>query len=191
MEREAGVTVSVRRIQRSLERLVETGCIARQQRTKWWGQRDYWYSWVDAEWELQQHRPTAFARSSSVTAQTVCNRRSEASVPTVHILESPLNNQTSLNSEREVASQLGGKSAESGTRGTYKGQEPTSRARGSGNALDTLQRVVQRAEAKGFGACQDAEAPVQTEMWVDGDYRYTRLGSGHVVKDSLLTAPVR
>ena len=80
---------------------------------------------------------------------------------------------------------------ESNTRGTYKGQQPSSRTRVSRNALNTLQRVVQRATARGFGSHLKPEAPPQPETWVDGSYRYTRLASGYVVKDSLLTAPVR
>jgi len=191
LEEQDGLEVSVRRIQRSLERLVEAGYLARRQRTKWFGQRDYWYSWTDDEWSLQQHRPTAVARSSSVTPQRETQRRSEASVPPVHVLPSPSSNQHSSKTEQKVAPQLDGQSPVTGTRGTHKGQQPTSRAPGRGNPLETLQRVVQRATARGFGSSQTVSEPPQPETWVDGDYRYERLPSGHVVKDLLLTAPVR
>jgi len=191
LEREDGVEVSVRRIQRSLERLAEAGYLARRQRTKWFGQRDYWYSWTDEEWALQQNRPTAIARSSSASPQRETQRRSETSVASVQVLSLPSNHQHSSKTEREVAARLDQGSAVSDARGTHTVQQPTSGARGRGNALDTLQRVVQRAAARGFGSHHQPEAPTEAESWVDGSYRYTRLVSGHVVKDSLLTAPVR
>ena len=190
-EREDGVEVSVRRIQRSLERLVEAGYLVRRQRTKWFGQRDYWYSWTDEEWALQQHRPTAVARSSSASPQSKHQRRSEASVAPVHGLPLPSTNQHSSRREQKVAPQLDREDAVSNARGAHKRQQPTSRAPGKGNALDTLQRVVQRASARGFGSHQKPETKPQPETWVDGTHRYTRLPSGHVVKDCLLTAPVR
>ena len=191
LEREDGVEVSVRRIQRSLERLVEAGYLERRQRTKWFGQRDYWYSWTDEEWALQQHRPTAVARSSSVSLQRETQRRSEASVAPLHDLPLPSSNQHSSRREQKVAPQLDRGSAVSNARGAYKGQEPTSRPRGRANPPETIQRVVQRATARGFGSHQKPETPPQADSWVDGADRYTRLPSGHVVKDSLLTAPVR
>jgi hypothetical protein len=184
--------VSVRRIQRSLERLVEAGYLARRQRTKWFGQRDYWYSWTDEEWVLQQHRPTAVARSSAATPQRETQRRSEASAAPLHNLRLPSKNQHSSRAERKVAPQLDGKGAVSVARGSHKGQQPTSRAPGRGNALETLRRTVQRAAARGFGRQQPvAEAAGEPETWTQGEFRFTRLTSGHVVKDSLLTAPVR
>jgi hypothetical protein len=51
------LVVEVRRIQLSFARLTKAGYFARQQRGIW--RRDYWYSFPDTEWELQQHRPTA------------------------------------------------------------------------------------------------------------------------------------
>ena len=54
--------------------------------------------------------------------------------------------------------------------------------------LQGLAGVVQRATARGFGAAAKQPEP---ETWVEGDYRYTRLASGVVVKDSLATAPLR
>ena len=191
-EREDGVEVSVRRIQRSLERLVEAGYLARRQRTKWFGQRDYWYSWTDEEWVLQQHRPTAVARSSAATPQRETQRRSEASAAPLHNLRLPSTNQHSSRAERKVAPQLDGKGAVSVARGSCKGQQPTSRAPGKGNALETLRRTVQRATARGFGRQQPvAEVAGEPETWTQGEFRFTRLASGHLVKDSLLTAPVR
>jgi hypothetical protein len=141
LEREDGVQVSVRRIQRSLERLAEAGYLERRQRTKWWGQRDYWYSWTDQEWGLQQHRPTAVGRSSSVSPQREPQCRSEASTPAVHILNLPSTHQHSSRGGQKVAPRLDQGSAVSTARGTHKGQQP----------LETLQRVVQRAVARGFG----------------------------------------
>jgi hypothetical protein len=180
--------VSVRRIQRSLERLVEAGYLARRQRTKWFGQRDYWYSWTDEEWVLQQHRPTAVARSSAATPQRETQRRSEASAAPLHNLRLPSTNQHSSRAERKVAPQLDGKGAVSVARGSCKGQQPTSRAPGRGNALETLRRTVQRAAARGFGASHE---PVSPTTWVEGGYRWERKENGSLVKDPLATAPLR
>ena len=193
LEREEGLEVSVRRIQRSLSRLVEDGHLARCQRTKWWGQRDFWYSWSDEEWALQQHRPTAVARSSSVSPQGARKQRSEASVPTVQVLSTPLPNKTSLKTElTRVASRLDGDSPCADLQrpsALYKA--PTTRFTGKA-PVQGLQRVVQRATARGFGATPQPSAPTpQAETWVEGGFRFSWSESGHLVKDPLETAPLR
>lgn len=195
LEREEGLEVTVRRVQRSLERLAEAGYLTRTQRTKWWGQRDWWYSWTDGEWELQRCRPTALARSaSSVSSQGGRNQRSEASAVTVQVLPSPLNNQTSLE-EGPVEpgpTALDGAAACRGPRADSKGQGGQTPANRLAGSLQGLQRTVQRATARGFGRQQPvAEAAGEAESWTQGEFRFTRLASGLVVKDSLLTAPVR
>lgn len=196
LEREEGLVVSVRRVQRSLARLVEGGHLARCQRTKWWGQRDAWFSWSDEEWALQQHRPTAVARSSSASAQSDRSRRSEASVPSPQDLSNPLLTQTTSKTERTSAtSSLDGKGACVPLEGASKAQQaPTPRGKGKGPSQD-LQRAIQRANARGFakavGSRAVATPSLQTESWVEGDFRFTRLPSGHVVKDLLATAPIR
>ena len=188
LEEQDGLVVSVRRIQRSLARLEEQGHFARQQRGIW--RRDFWYSFPDAEWELQQHRPTAVQSKATLACEP--SDGSQASPATVLNLDISSNNQNLYKRGRKVAPRLDGERAVSGARGSCKGQQPTSRAPGRGNALDTLQRVVQRAAARGFGRQQPvAEAAGEAETWTQGEFRFTRLASGHVVKDSLLTAPVR
>ena len=187
LEEQDGLEVSVRRIQWSLARLADAGYLERQQRGIW--RRDFWYSFADAEWELQQHRPTAVAQK--VTHATDTSHRNHASHATVENLGISSSNQNLLKTERKVAPRLDQERAVSGARGTHKGQQPTSRDPGRGNPLETLQRVVQRATARGFGSSQTVSEPPQPETWVDGDYRYERLPSGHVVKDLLLTAPLR
>jgi hypothetical protein len=187
LEEQEGLVVSERRIQRSLARLEEEGHFARQQRGIW--RRDFWYSFSDTEWQLQQHRPTAVQSKATLASEP--SDASQASPVTVLNLGISSNNQNLSRRERKVAPQLDRESAVSNARGAYKRQQPTSRAPGKGNALDTLQRVVQRAEARGFGSHQKPGTRPQPETWVDGTHRYTRLASGHVVKDSLLTAPVR
>lgn len=191
--REEGLSVSVRRIQRSLERLVEEGHLARCQRTKWWGQRDFWYSWTDEEWALQQHRPTAVARSSSASSQSARHRRSEASVPSPENLSIHLLTQTTSKTERTSAtSSLDGSDAYvplQGASATPKGHSPHSDGK---DTVQALRRVVQRATARGFGGSSQPDTPLpQAESWIDGGFRFTRLPSGHVVKDSLDTAPLR
>ena len=201
LEREEGLEVSVRRVQRSLERLVEDGHLARCQRTKWWGQRDYWYSWSDAEWELQQHRPTALFRggSASVTPQSGSNRRPEASAASVQVLSTPLHSQTTEKTERETASRFDEESPCVPLQGAGKGgggpvpakaSKPTSQRRLG--AAEALNQVVRRAAALGFGASK----PVGTEgaegkRWVEDGFVYTLHPSGHLLKDSVATAPIR
>jgi hypothetical protein len=200
LEREHGLQVGVRRVQRSLCRLVEEGHLARQQRTKWWGQRDYWYTWSDDEWALQQHRPTAVARG--VSGQPVRNRPYEATVPSRQVLSTPLTTRTSLETEppRATASQDGVGDCGSPQVPSAGSQAQPPRRRGTG-ALQTLFRTVKRAEARGFaptagglgGQCPPLDQGSQhaEATWVEGKFRYTRLESGHVVKDDLATAPLR
>ena len=187
LEEQEGLNVSVRRIQRSLVRLAEAGYLGRQQRGIW--RRDFWYSFDDAEWELQRCRPTVLAQQ--VTHGTVPSRRNDASAPTVLNLDIPSNNQNLSKRERKVALRLSEKNSVSSARGSKEGHEASSTQRRRGTVLEGLQRVVQRASARGFAPCTDTGAPDQPETWVDDSYRYTRLPSGHLVKDSLLTAPVR
>ena len=191
LEREHGLEVGVRRVQRSLERLVESGHLARQQRTKWWGQRDYWYSWSDVEWALQQHRPTAVSRG--VSSQRVSNRRSEATVPSRQVLSTPLSTQTSLKPEQQTASRFnGGSTCATPQVGSTASSAQPVRSAGKGTSQghlgtsNSLQQVVQRATARGFGAKQP-----ESESWVEGSNRFTRLANGRVVCDPLTTAPLR
>ena len=195
LEREEGLEVTTRRVQRSLCRLVDAGYLSRQQRTKWWGQRDFWYSWTDEEWALQQHRPTAVARSSSVSSESVANRRPEASAASGQVLGSPLQNQHSLRQERKVAARLDGVSACAAPQlGSAGANHPTGRSR-SNTPLQGLVRVVQRATARGFASASPSlvtpDPQTLLETWEESGFRFTRLASGLVVKDSLLTAPVR
>lgn len=194
LEREEGLTVSVRRIQRSLCRLVDEGHLARQQRTKWWGQRDYWYSWTDAEWDLQKHRPTALARGSSkATPHTDRSRRPEASPATAQYLGLPLPTQTTLKTERTRATaSLNGTSACDAPQDAPKQETAQPSAWRSQTVLETLKRVAKRAEARGFGqVATPVVATAEQESWIEGQFRYTRLASGHLIKDALSTAPLR
>ena len=189
LDREEGLQVGVRRVQRSLERLVESGHLCRQQRTKWWGQRDYWYSWTDTEWALQQHRPTALARGAQGTASKVSSegerkQHSEATVPSVQVLSAPLLTQHSLEGDPSRPTSSGNRAS------SAKGTGQPRRGRGL-QALQGLQRVAQRAAARGFGGSKTPELAPQADTWVEGTWRFTRLPSGHVVKDDLATAPLR
>lgn len=194
LEEEDSLSVSTRTVQRSLERLAAAGYLARLQRTKWWGQRDYWYSWTDEEWELQSYRPTAASRRSpaAVTLQREPSRRPEASgVSGQGSMSSSSLTQSSKGeptAEQKVASPLDGAGICAGRQRVTKGQVAQGSPRASKGGLQGLAGVVQRATARGFGAAAKQPEP---ETWVEGDYRYTRLASGVVVKDSLATAPLR
>lgn len=196
LEREEGLEVSVRRIQRSLERLVDAGYLARCQRTKWWGQRDWWYSWSDSEWALQQHRPTAVARSSSVSSARERSRHPEASVSTLENLGSPLPNQTSLKTEQSLAtSSLNGKGLSAASQGgsvEATGQRSQQRRQ---STLQTLVRTVQRAEARGFvpskHANTDRNGSTEVKRWVQDGFVFAEQSNGLVTKDPVTTAPMR
>ena len=188
LEEHDGLVVSERRIQRSLARLAEQGHFARQQRGIW--RRDFWYSFPDSEWQFQQHRPTAV--QSKVTLASEPSDASQASPVTVLNLGISSNNQNLSRGERKVAPQLDRASAVSHGRGTHKRQQPTSRAPGRTNPPDTLQGVVQRATARGFGASHEPVSPTtEPKTWVQGDFKFSRSESGHLTKDPLLTAPLR
>mgnify|MGYP006290688897 CR=1 FL=1 len=195
LEREEGLEVSVRRIQRSLERLVEAGYLARCQRTKWWGQRDWWYSWSDAEWSLQQHRPTAVARSSSVSSQGVRNRRSEASAATVQVLGTPLNTQTSLKAERKTASQFDREGPCAASQGGSVGATGQRSQQRRQSTLQTLLRTVQRAEARGFASVanpgSNPDGTTEVKRWVQDGFVFVEQPNGLVTKDPVATAPMR
>ena len=190
--------MTVRRVQRSLVRLAEAGYLVRTQRTKWWGQRDWWYSWSDAEWELQRCRPTAVGRRvpSAVTVQADAKRRSEASVATVQVLSTrTLNNQTSKDeptAEQSGASHQNEKSVCAGLQGAPRqpsgasaGQQGRNRSQ---RALGALSDVLNRAAKRGG---HPSAPPLPEEQWVQGGFVFTRLASGHVVKDQVATAPLR
>lgn len=201
LEEGDSLSVSTRTVQRSLERLVESGHLCRKQRTKWWGQRDYWYTWTDTEWALQQHRPTALARGAQGTASKVSSegerkQHSEATVPSVQVLSAPLLTQHSLEGDPSRPTSSGNRAGSArATQATLQGQRSESTRqprRGRGlQALQGLQGVAQRAAARGFGGSKTPELAPQADTWVEGTWRFTRLPSGHVVKDDLATAPLR
>jgi len=198
LEEEDQLSVSTRTVQRSLERLVEAGYLTRLQRTKWWGQRDYWYSWTDDEWELHQHRPTAASRRSpaAVTLQREPSCRPEASALTVQGSTSSSSSTQSSKSnptaEQKVASPLDGAGVCAGRQRASGGQVTQRSAKASKGVLQGLAGVVQRATARGFGGSSQPDTPLrQAETWIDAGFRFTRLPSGHLVKDSLTTAPLR
>jgi hypothetical protein len=188
LEREEGLEVTVRRVQRSLERLAEAGYLTRTQRTKWWGQRDWWYSWADAEWALQQCRPTSV--SHRVTSQTAPNRRSEASVATGQTL-GPQTLKTQTSKERpegkaEVASPLDGARTCAGRQRTARPNPPQTAPNRSQRALAALTEVLAKVTQ------QPAPVALATEdSWVEGDHVFTRLPSGHVVVDTVGAGPLR
>ena len=187
-----GLDVSVRRIQRSLARLEAAGYLARQQRGIW--KRDFWYSYADTEWDLQQHRPTAVAHI--VTQAKEPSRRQQASPVPVENLGITSKNQNLSKTERTRAtSSLDGRSPcadlQAPSAGT-KGQPPRS---GRIDPLQTLRRVVQRATARGFAAeClpeSTVGASTDVTRWVEGGFVYERDHLGRVTKDPVATAPLR
>ena len=171
LEREQGLVVTVRRVQRSLERLADLGCLARLQRTAWWGQRDFWYSMPDEEW---QPTPPP-APSTTETPETVEPRRSETTLVSGQILDSPLPPQTT-----GLEGSVGPRAEKSKPPAKPMALDPA--------LLEGVRRTAQRAAARGVGA---PACPASQSSWIEGGQRYTRLASGHVVIEPLATAFLR
>lgn len=198
LEEQDGLVVSVRRIQRSLARLEAEGYLARQQRGIW--RRDFWYSFPDAEWELQKHRPTALANASApspkVSPAREPRRRQQASRVTGENLDIPSSNQNLSKTKRKVAPRLDGESGVSVAKGAYKGQQGGSKGfgqvRGEKSTGNPLKALVERACALGGKPFEtEWEPTVHGNRWIEHGYVFTRLESGQVVVDSLETAPLR
>lgn len=189
LEEQEGLVVSERRIQRSLARLEEEGHFARQQRGIW--RRDYWYSFPDAEWELQQHRPTAVQSKATVASEP--SDGSQASPVTVLNLDICSKNQNLSKTERTRAtSSLDGNGVCADPQRRSGGKQAHSPLAAGKDRLQGLQRVVQRATARGFAVSKQPSAPTtQAETWVEGGFRFSWSESGHLVKDPLETAPLR
>lgn len=199
LEEQEGLVVSVRRIQRSLARLEEEGHFARQQRGIW--RRDFWYSFADAEWELQQHRPIAVQTKASLASGA--SDGSQASVPTVQNLSIPSTNQNLYKTERTRAtSSPDGDSPCVPLQGASQGKRAPSphnggkdAAQGRLGAVDGLYRVVQRATARGFSVSKRTEGvPAvsnESKRWIEGGFVYEIDHLGRTTKDPLTTAPLR
>jgi len=190
------LVVEERRIQRSLARLAKAGYFARQQRGVW--RRDYWYSFPDTEWELQQHRPLAV--QTKVTVASEPSDGSQASPVTVQNLGICSNNQNLSKTERTRAtSSLDGaghcvtpQGASGGKRAPLSRKGGKDAAQGRLGGVDELQRAVQRANARGFAVSKQPSAPKpQAETWVEGGYRWERTADGRTLKDPLATAFLR
>ena len=188
VEREQeGLQVSVRSIQRSLARLERMGYICRQQRSKGWWKRDYWYSWTDTEWEAQKHRPSVVSRRSPVSSRKDPSHRNEATGVSSQYLGNLSSNQNSSRPERKTA-------LEFDEGGACVPPQEARRPRTHLTPFQTLHRVVQRATARGFGATStqnQVPQPPKADTWVADGFRFTRMPSGLVVKDDLATAPLR
>jgi hypothetical protein len=186
------LVVEERRIQRSLARLTKAGYFARQQRGIW--RRDYWYSFVDAEWELQQHRPTAVAKT--VTPAKEPSRRQQASPVTVLNLGITSKNQNLSKTEQtRTTSSLDGRSPCADPQHRSGGKRAHSPRSAGKDPLQGLQRAVQRATARGFAAecLPESTVGASTDItrWVEGGFVYERDHLGRVMKDPVATAPLR
>lgn len=191
LEEQEGFVVTERRIQRSLARLADAGFFGRHQRGIW--RRDFWYSFSDAEWELQRCRPTA--ASHTATHAKVPSCRKQASPVTGVYLNIPSTNHNLSKKERKVAVRLNGVGSCAAPQGGSAGANPPTGRSRSNTPLQGLVRVVQRATARGFASASSSlvnpDPQTLLETWEESGFRFTRLASGLVVKDSLLTAPVR
>jgi hypothetical protein len=184
-ERFPFLSVTLRQVRRALSRLVALGLVLRQQ--FWQSERwrsDYFYA-VPVPGSSPQVTPVEPLADSREVLQ---GQPFLKSLPSTH----PVQEVLSHGEGQPLASPVDGRGAPvPPAPGSLPSGGAGSKRRGFA-ALSALKRVVQRAEARGFRAgtgVLQPENPVQT--WVEGGFRFTRLASGHLVKDSLACAPLR
>ena len=180
LEREEGVEVSTKTIQRALTQLVEGGHLTRRQLYKHRYNRTYWYAPSKAEQEAERHRPSVVAKQPPATGGTKGSSRStpkgaaERSAVSLQALRAQLPSSTQKTASSQKAQQPQTGEATCGQ--PEPQQEAVSKAWGkrrptaqtprtgahSGRLQQAQQRlaeVVQRAAAyKGFGITQQGSA---------------------------------
>lgn len=187
-ERYPFLSVTVRQVRRALNRLVELGLLVRDQlwRQERW-RSDYWYSRGDLP--VTPQSPEEVLRSDpEVTSylSTPSSSLPEQNQETERVTSSlePTTEQPaalSLDPERSPGpSQTSPKPSRGGR---HVGCRP--------GALESLRRVVEKACARGSGRKTQTNSHTPRETWAEGEFIFTRLESGLVLKDHLKTAPLR
>jgi len=164
LEREEGVEVSTKTIQRALTQLIDTGHLTRRQLYKHRYNRTYWYAPGKTEQQAQRHRPSVVAsKQSSQPGQPVPNERTPVSL---QALSAQIHSSTQKTATNPTAKQPETEMAPTGDEGEQ--QEVVSRAWGHRStkhpqptpaphsnrlqrAQQALSTAIQRATARGFG----------------------------------------
>ena len=176
LEREEGVEVSTKTIQRALTQLVEAGHLSRRQLYKHCYNRTYWYAPSEQEQQAQRHRPqvvaATYANQSKQQSQQVPTERSQVSSQSLNtqITYSFLkegNGQTAEQPQRKEAPSgqpEPQQEAISKAWGKRRHTAPTPPTVGHGGRLQQAQQAlhtaIQRATARGFGKATSNSTPV-------------------------------
>lgn len=183
-ERFPFLSVTLRQVRLALTRLVELGLLVREQ--FWQSERkrsDYFYAVPPAGGAPQVTPEEPAARSGGDPGGTSSLKTLLSTQPVQEVLthgdQQPVDGRGALVPSLPVSAVP---------------VAPVRQRRGFA-ALGALKPVVQRAEARGFAAGvpggSTPAAPNTVATWVEGGFRFTRLVSGHLVKDSVACAPLR
>lgn len=174
LEREEGVEVGYKTVQRALTELVVGGHLTRRQLYKHRYNRTYWYAPSEQEQQAQAHRPSVVAASkqSKRPSQPVPTERTRVSSQALkaQITPSPLtatNSQTAQQPtteeapcgqpqpQQEAVSKAWGRRRQAATAASTGRQ--SSRLQ---QAQQALTAAVQRATARGFGQASTNASPI-------------------------------
>ena len=182
LEREEGVEVSNKTIQRALTQLVDTGHLTRRQLYKHRYNRTYWYAPSKPEQQAQAHRPQVVAatyangrgasKQSPLPRQPVLTEGTSVSLLSLsaQITKSTLSapdSQTAKQPETEIAPSgvpEGHQEVVSRAWGHRGNQKPKPTPAPHSNRLQQAQQAlhtaIQRATARGFGQAPTNSTPV-------------------------------
>ena len=165
LEREEGVEVSTKTIQRALTQLVVGGHLTRRQLYKHRYNRTYWYAPSKAEQQAEQQRPSVVAASKQSLRQSQEGKH-ERSAVSLQALKAQINPSLQEAASKPATQQPTTEKAPCGQPepqqeavskawGKRRPTAPTPRTGRQSNRLQQAQQalvaVVQRATAKGFG----------------------------------------
>ena len=176
LEREEGVEVSTKTIQRALTQLVEAGHLSRRQLYKHCYNRTYWYAPSEQEQQAQRHRPqvvaATYASQSKQQRQPVATERSQVSSQSLNtqITYSTLKTGSQPASQQPPTGEAVSEAPEAPQEAVSKAwgkRRPTAqptRTVGHGGRLQQAQQAlhtaIQRATARGFGKATSNSTPV-------------------------------
>ena len=165
LEREEGVEVSTKTIQRALTQLVVGGHLTRRQLYKHRYNRTYWYAPSKAEQEAEHHRPSVVVASKQSLRQSQ-EEKHERSAVSLQALKAQINPSLQEAASKPATQQPTTEKAPCGQPepqqeavskawGKRRPTAPTPRTGRQSNRLQQAQQAlhtaIQRATARGFG----------------------------------------
>lgn len=183
LEREQGVEVSTKTVQRALTVLVDAGYLSRRQLYKHRYNRTYWYAPGEREQQVERHRPQAVAAqfSEQASPRPTQSGSTERSPVSLQALKAQVPNSLQKATSSPTAQQPTTEEAPCGSQEPQ--QEAVSKAWGrprpvglrprTGAHSDRLEQahqrlaaMVERAKAKGFGAKASSEEQQPSTRYV-------------------------